>query len=297
VRHSAYERLIRDAKALRPIALVDSTFNFRPVGLRVEAAGAAALAAQLLDVLPHPLYTLVAALERAGGTAEPVRVVAVHAGPADLFAQLGAAGVAGRLAVSLRARPVSSTLTLAGAGGSLPADFVRGMVVGAGNAGTEPLEKVLNPLREAAQLAARSMKSAARRVLSGGDFLFPRNGGQDLTMVMYGVPGGPYELRVALQFRDADRRIWLVPNAGPGVVTPGRWHRIEWLVEYNSTSDPPDGVVRWWLDGVLVGDYRDVLFPAPLLVEHQLSPTWGGVGDVKAHEDFMWFDHVRISRR
>jgi predicted dehydrogenase len=169
LRHPAYERLIRDAQALRPIAHVDSAFNFRPVGLRVDAAGPGALAAQLLDVLPHPLYTLVAALERAGGTAEPVRVVAVHASAADLFAQLGAAGVAGRLAVSLRARPVSSTLTLAGAGGSLTADFVRGIVVGTRNPGTEPLEKVLNPLREAGQLAARSLKSAARRALSGGD--------------------------------------------------------------------------------------------------------------------------------
>jgi nucleoside-diphosphate-sugar epimerase len=41
------------------------------------------------------------------------------------------------------------------------------MVIGAGNAGTEPLEKILNPIVEGAQLASRSALSLGRRLRSG----------------------------------------------------------------------------------------------------------------------------------
>lgn len=128
-------------------------------------------------------------------------------------------------------------------------------------------------------------------------FLFPSNGAGNLTLVMYGPPGGPYELRTALQFKRADRRIWLVPNVHNVAVTLGEWHRIEWQVTYHTASDPPNGVVRWWLDGELVGDYRDVLFPTEPLGQFQLSPTWGGVDGVKSQDDFFWYDHVYVSGR
>ena len=56
--------------------------------------------------------------------------------------------VVGRLSVSLRARPVASSLTLIGTRGSLTCDFVRSIVVGAANPGTEALEKISNPMIE-----------------------------------------------------------------------------------------------------------------------------------------------------
>jgi len=124
-------------------------------------------------------------------------------------------------------------------------------------------------------------------------FLFPVAGG-DLYMTAYGAPGGPYELRVNLQFTSGDTRSWLRPNVGPGNVSLGDWHRIEWLVETNSAGT---GVIKWWMDGVLVGDYRDVTFPSGGLAEYKLSPTWGGMGDTKQQTDYFWFGHVRISTR
>jgi len=57
----AFVRLMQRASALAPIAVVDSTFTFDPRDARLDRASARALAAQLLDVLPHPLYTLIAA--------------------------------------------------------------------------------------------------------------------------------------------------------------------------------------------------------------------------------------------
>jgi uncharacterized protein YjdB len=127
-------------------------------------------------------------------------------------------------------------------------------------------------------------------------FLFPSNGGGDMYMVAYGPPGGPYELRTCLQFTSGDTRAWLRPNTSSGVVTMGGWHQIEWQVEYN-TPGSANGVVRWWLDGQLVGDYRDVTFPSTGFEEYKLSPTWGGVGGTKTQTDYFWFDHVTISSK
>lgn len=125
-------------------------------------------------------------------------------------------------------------------------------------------------------------------------FLFPHGGG-DIAMVMYGPPGGPYELRVIPQFPDLPSE-WLVPNAGSVPVTLGQWHRIEWLISYGGTGDPT-GIVRWWLDGRLVGSYFNVPFPRGELDVYKISPTWGGMGDVKTERDHFQYDHVRISGR
>lgn len=113
-------------------------------------------------------------------------------------------------------------------------------------------------------------------------------------MAFYGPPGGPYDLRVFPQFSTSLDQ-WLVPNVENVPVRLGEWHRIEWLVEYEPADPAPRGRVRWWLDGRLLGDHGDVPFPRAALVQHQLSPTWGGVGGVKARTDHMWFDHAYVS--
>ena len=171
VRDPAFRRLLERATTLQPPVLVDSYFAFRPPRLHPYRSAPAALGEQLLDVLPHPLYTLVAALTHflpntgIGGAAP--QLVHVTATATDLHAVLRAGEVTGRLAVSLRARPVASTLTVTGAHGSLTTDFVRGTVLGAGNDGTSPLEKIANPFVEAGQLAWRTAGGLTRRLLRG----------------------------------------------------------------------------------------------------------------------------------
>jgi hypothetical protein len=119
----------------------------------------------------------------------------------------------------------------------------------------------------------------------------------DVMMAMHGPPGGPYHLRVIPQWRE-NGDAWLVPNASDPPVTPGRWHRAEWYVKYESAPGKADGVIRWWLDGALVGDYPHVRFPEDGgFVEYQISPTWGGVGDRKTEADSMRFDRSYISSR
>ena len=116
---------------------------------------------------------------------EPIELAWVQAGPADLQAVLRAGDLtAGSRSACARGRsPRRSRST--GTRGSLTCDFVRSIVVGAANPGTEALEKILNPMVEgaAAPVADRSaawpvalrsggsypgLRRADRRVLPGG---------------------------------------------------------------------------------------------------------------------------------
>ena len=167
LRDPAFETLLARAAELGMPVLADSHFAFRPVGIDPERGSPRALAQLLIDVLPHPLYSLIAVLERFGGTTQPVELVWAHAEPTEVQAILRAGTLTGRLLVSLRARPVASSLTLTGTQGSLACDFVRSVVIGVANPGTEALEKILNPIAEGAQLMARTCSSLARRLSSG----------------------------------------------------------------------------------------------------------------------------------
>ena len=169
LRDPAFRTVVGRAAALQPLALVDSYFTFRSPTLHLQRSAPRALGEQLLDVLPHPLYTLVAALEQLVPNGAP-ELAHATATATDLHALLRAGNATGRLYVSLRARPVASLLTITGAHGTLTTDFVRGMVIGAGNDGTSPLEKIANPFVEAAQLAWRSSVGLSRRLLGGIDY-------------------------------------------------------------------------------------------------------------------------------
>jgi hypothetical protein len=125
-------------------------------------------------------------------------------------------------------------------------------------------------------------------------FLFPAGGGV-FTMVMYGPPTGPFEMRVLPQFPDVPSS-WLVPNVGTAApLTLGAWHRLEWVVVASSATGIPDGICQWWVDGKLVGAYAGLQVPTGGFEEYKLSPTWGGLGDVKQHDDVFRFDEIRLS--
>ena len=144
----------------------DSHFTFRPVGASART-GAAALAHHLIDILPHPLYSLVSVMERGIPDSDNIEIAWVDASPTSVQSILRAGSLTGRLFVSLRARPIASSLTLTGTDGSLCCDFMRSIVVGSPNPGTELLEKVLTPIVEGGQLISRTTASTARRLRSG----------------------------------------------------------------------------------------------------------------------------------
>jgi predicted dehydrogenase/nucleoside-diphosphate-sugar epimerase len=144
----------------------DSHFTFRPVGASSRTS-ADVLAQHLIDIVPHPLYSLIAVMERAIPDSDTVDLAWADASPTSVHAILRAGSLTGRLFVSLRARPIASSLTLTGTNGSLSCDFMRSIVVGSPNPGTELLEKVLTPIVEGGQLISRTTASTARRLRSG----------------------------------------------------------------------------------------------------------------------------------
>jgi len=179
----AFRTLVARANAIGELVQADSHFAFRPSGSSMTRAGARVLADQLVDVLPHPLYTLIAVLERFGPPGAAVEIDWARGGPDELHASLRAGDIVGRLSVSLRARPIASSLALSGTRGALTCDFVRSIVVGAGNPGEAALEKVLNPMIEGAQLVSRTALSVGRRVATGVSY----PGLAELIDVFYGA--------------------------------------------------------------------------------------------------------------
>ncbi|HZH40687.1 MAG TPA: hypothetical protein VFD85_06735 [Gemmatimonadales bacterium] len=124
------------------------------------------------------------------------------------------------------------------------------------------------------------------------EYIQSTSGNGSIMLVMYGSPGGPYQLRVFPQFTGKSLDRWLTPNVNADNVTLGVWHRIEWLVDYSGTT----GHIQWWLDGRLQGDWSDDPVPAGPLIEYQLNPVWGGNWpDTKRETDYYWFDHTHLS--
>lgn len=124
------------------------------------------------------------------------------------------------------------------------------------------------------------------------EYIQSTSGNGSITLIMYGPPGGPYELRVFPQFTGKSLDRWLTPNVNDDSVALGVWHRVEWLVDYSGTS----GHIQWWMDGRLQGDWSDDPPPAGPLIEYQLNPVWGGNWpDTKRETDYYWFDHTHLS--
>ncbi len=138
--------------ALGAVVHLESYFAFRPV--RTGAGGRKPLRddLQLLDVLPHPVYSLLHFMEVACAAGD-TRVVACELGPnGTLHALLRRGSLSASLVVSLEGRPVESYLKLVGENGAIHADFVRGAVQRLIGPGTSIVDKMLNPYRQACQL-------------------------------------------------------------------------------------------------------------------------------------------------
>jgi hypothetical protein len=87
------------------------------------------------------------------------------------------------------------------------------------------------------------------------------------------------------------------PNMSSGQALPGVWHRAEVYVRNSSPLGTANGVVRWWLDGQLVGSYTNVIMPAGTAWnQFELTPTWGGMGSTKTRSDYIRYDHAWVSR-
>ena len=86
-------------------------------------------------------------------------------------------------------------------------------------------------------------------------------------------------------------------NASNPTITLGVWHRIEVLQRYPTSSSSKDGIFRWWIDGVLCGNYTNIGWnTSSTYQELRFAPTWGGMGGSVAFDTDWQIDHVKISR-
>ncbi|MFQ5530169.1 MAG: Gfo/Idh/MocA family protein, partial [Gemmatimonadota bacterium] len=161
-----FERPAREAWALLPalgdLQHAESYFAFRPVRGR-GGQPPVRDEDQLLDVLPHPVYVLLAAFE-AAGLPGPSEVDSLTVGNGTVHGLLRRGSLTASLVVTLTGRPVDSFLRLVGTNGSLHADFVRGIVIRQIGPGSSGIDKLLGPYSTARQLSLGTTVAMARRV-------------------------------------------------------------------------------------------------------------------------------------
>jgi Putative Ig domain len=82
-------------------------------------------------------------------------------------------------------------------------------------------------------------------------------------------------------------------------VQAGQWHQFEIYLKLNDMGSA-NGIWRWWLDGVLIGERTDMVFVTPALPSgffgRDYDPVWGGQGGAaRSRDDYIWLDHTYIS--
>ena len=104
------------------------------------------------------------------------------------------------------------------------------------------------------------------------------------------VTGPPYRIGLNTEWSPYGQHIWL-PNVATTGINPGEWHRIEVYYRWGTAGN---GVLRWWVDGVLNGDYTSVSYPsaATSFSQFEFAPTVQFAGPA---ERYMYVDHTYVS--
>ena len=143
---------------------VESYFAFRTVRKSTDGRSPMSPVEQLLDILPHPTYTLLDQLRASEPDVTPEIVSIDVRAEGEVRAILRAGEISAMLVVTLRGRPVESYLRVVAANGSLRADFVRGALINLSGPATSAIALMMNPFREGPQIIWRSAKGFGRRI-------------------------------------------------------------------------------------------------------------------------------------
>lgn len=95
----------------------------------------------------------------------------------------------------------------------------------------------------------------------------------------------------------ADSGLICYPNIGSGTVPQNQWFRFEACIRASTTNTSRDGVVRWWINGVLDGDYRNMNYGTGNVNEWWWSQTWDGHGNSLGYDgtSHQYIDHTIVS--
>ncbi len=135
-------------------------------------------------------------------------------------------------------------------------------------------------------------------------------------LVWQGYPGQPKTLKwygqmtydncgyagtFGMCYSRGDGTGWFEPNTGANatIAAGSGWHRIEIYLKTSTTKTSRDGIVRWWLDGAMVGNYSGVNLSPGGLQDFQINHAWDGSGSCATRDcSKSWhhyWDHLRIS--
>jgi hypothetical protein len=85
-------------------------------------------------------------------------------------------------------------------------------------------------------------------------------------------------------------------NVGNPTVIRGAWTKLESYMKKSTTATSRDGIVRWWINGVLVGNYTNLNVSPLGINEWVWSETWDGfVNPVPSVNWSHYLDHLHIS--
>jgi len=128
-------------------------------------------------------------------------------------------------------------------------------------------------------------------------FLFTNGAGQVYSNLYHNASGGsgaPYRIGANTEWSPYGQQIWY-PNVTTTDIYPGDWHRVEFYYKWETTPGASnDGIIRWWVDGVLNGNYANVHYPNSSFIEFQYAPT---LQNPPPSEQYMYIDHTHVSRR
>ncbi len=101
----------------------------------------------------------------------------------------------------------------------------------------------------------------------------------------------PHHVSVNTEWDPYGQKIW-DPNVTTTPISYGKWYRIEWYMQWESRPGAGDGVMRWWVNGVLNGDYRNIRYPVGAFTQFEFAPT---LQNPPPDEQYMYVSHTYVS--
>lgn len=125
--------------------------------------------------------------------------------------------------------------------------------------------------------------------------LAPADGNTQAVFVELTATGGTpaHRVDVFTQFSGM-ASLDLTPNTDTSDVSLGSWHQVELYLKYSTSPTSGDGIIRWWLDGVLQGDYSNQNMPSDSgIAGYYIQPSKVGSNNSTEADDF-WYDQVHV---
>jgi len=123
-------------------------------------------------------------------------------------------------------------------------------------------------------------------------FIWAPGGEGQMYAGLYGSQA-PHHISINTQWAPYGTRVW-DPNVARTPIYYDRWYRMAWYAKWPTKPGAQNGVVRWWVDGVLGGSYTNVAYPAPVtgFQQFEFAPT---LQMPPPAEQYMYIGPTRIS--